>query len=113
MKYMILNFESERPTVDEALAKLEIEIELCKKQGITVLKVIHGYGSSGKGGAIKKALKTWLVLKKRQKLFKDFVKGEEWNSLSAKAEEIKRICPDIIGDIELYHANAGITLIII
>lgn len=112
MEYDELNLEIEKPTVDEALAKIEIKLELCKKMGTKVLKVIHGYGSSGKGGAIKNALKTWLVTGKRKKLFKDFVKGEEWNS-SAKAEEIKKLCPSVLGDMELFFINPGLTIIVV
>lgn len=113
MKYATLNLETEKPTVDEAIALIEREIEICKKIGIVVLKVIHGYGSSGSGGAIKKALKTWSIMAKRRKLFRDFVKGEEWNFNNEKSDEIKKLCPDVLGDLELYYSNPGISLIVI
>ena len=52
MDYAELNLKENSPSVDEAMAILEINIDICKKSGVKVLKVIHGYGSHGVGGAI-------------------------------------------------------------
>ena len=43
---------------------IRVEVEAYKKGGFKVMKVIHGYGSHGVGGAIKNAF-----LKKCQDLF--------------------------------------------
>ena len=47
------NIKENLPTVDEALAALRNELMSARHQGIKVVKIVHGYGSSGKGGAIK------------------------------------------------------------
>ena len=44
--------EAGLPTLDEAWRLVAAEIKLAKREGGKVLKVIHGYGSSGKGGAL-------------------------------------------------------------
>ncbi len=110
MRYKTINLKADQPTVALALAMLEIEIEVARREGVSAVKVIHGYGSHGVGGEIKKALSIWLVEKKRSKFISDFVKGEQWQS-SSVAAKIKKICPDVLGDTELYYINPGITII--
>jgi len=112
MKYKTINLKDTMPTVELALAMIEIEIETCKKEGMQVLKIIHGYGSHGVGGEIKKALKKWLLLKKRSHFISDYVFGEAWNT-SKTAEKIKEICPEVLGDSELFTINPGLTIILL
>ena len=112
MKYKTINLKENQPTVALALALLEIEIEMSRREGIVAIKVIHGYGSHGVGGEIKKALSRWLILAKRRHFITEYVKGEQWTS-SETAEKIKKHCPEIIGDSELYFANAGVTVILL
>ena len=112
MKYKIINLKADQPTVPQALALLEVEIEVSRREGIVVLKVIHGYGSHGVGGEIKRALKYWLDKAVRQKFIRDYIKGEQWTAIP-KNEKFKKLCPEVLGDPELYYANAGVTLILI
>ena len=44
------NLEAGYPTVAEALKHLNFEIRHAKAAGCPVLKIIHGYGSTGTGG---------------------------------------------------------------
>jgi DNA-nicking Smr family endonuclease len=46
------NVEAGMPTLDEARRLVIEEIKRAKREKMKVLKVIHGYGSSGKGGAL-------------------------------------------------------------
>ncbi len=112
MEYKTLNLKEFMPSVDQALKMIELEIELSKKEGIKVLKIIHGYGSNGVGGEIKKSLKTWSQICLRKKLFVSFLRGEEFLN-EDKMKEIKAICPEVVGDIDLFHANPGLSLIVI
>ncbi len=48
-----INLEWDYPTADEALRRLKGELQAAKAMRAPVLKVIHGYGSSGKGGRIR------------------------------------------------------------
>ena len=50
-----LNLEQGRPSVDRALGWLEAELEAARRMNTPLMKLIHGYGSSGKGGALKTA----------------------------------------------------------
>ena len=48
-----INLEDEKPTVSQAMARLQLELRLAKRQDICVLKIIHGFGSTGNGGKIQ------------------------------------------------------------
>ena len=53
----LINLEDEKPTVKQAMDRLELELRLAKKQNVCVLKIIHGFGSTGNGGKIRVALR--------------------------------------------------------
>lgn len=45
-----LNLELGRPDAAEALRRLAAEVEAARHLGTPAMKLIHGYGSSGRGG---------------------------------------------------------------
>src|SRR5271170_649806 len=51
-----VNLKSDLPSVPEALQRLERELALARRDRIAILKIIHGYGSSGVGGDIRIAV---------------------------------------------------------
>ena len=53
MECQIVNLEAGMPTVDMARTHLNMTLRSAKANRVKVLKLIHGYGSSGKGGAIR------------------------------------------------------------
>ena len=55
-----LNLELGWPTVDQALRRLDAELEAARKMNTPLMKLIHGYGSSGKGGRIRTASRRYL-----------------------------------------------------
>ena len=112
MKYKVFNVKENQPTVELALALLEIEIEAARREGIVAMKIIHGYGSHGVGGEIKKALNYWLKRAVQKGFIRDYVKGENWTS-SEKTVKFKKVCPELLGDPELYYANTGVTVILL
>ena len=59
-------------TVSEAMEQLIGEIRTAQRGGDRVLLVVHGYGASGVGGAIKAALSTELPRLARQYGFKAY-----------------------------------------
>lgn len=107
------NVKSNFPTVVEAIGLVEIEIELCKKEGIKLLKVVHGYGSGGRGGAICVAIKNQVKIWKRQNIIKDYLFGVEWNGLNPKACKILKENPDIPLDRDFNHCNMGMTILVL
>ena len=72
------NVEAGLPTLDEARRLVIEEIKRAKREGVKVLKVIHGYGSSGKGGALYVGLRKSFGLRKKEAVIKDFIAGEDF-----------------------------------
>jgi len=62
----VYNIEAGMPTLDEARRQVVEEIRRAKKEGVRVLKVIHGYGSSGKGGKLCEGLRKSFALRKKE-----------------------------------------------
>jgi DNA-nicking Smr family endonuclease len=52
-----VNLEMGHPTVEEARRLLKAELEKCRSRKVTAVKVIHGYGSSGVGGALRQGIR--------------------------------------------------------
>jgi len=73
------NVEAGLPSLDEARRMVIEEIKRAKRDGARVLKVIHGWGSSGKGGVLCSGLRKSFVLRKKEKVIKDFINGEDFS----------------------------------
>ncbi len=106
-----LNLEREKYTVDHAIAMIEIEIENAKREGQVAIKVVHGYGSHGVGGAILLALRPKLVQWKRSGFIQNFFYGDKWNLFDADTQRILQKDKSIYGDRDFYTSNPGITII--
>ena len=55
-----IDIEYGMPTVDVAMPLLSARLRSMKKSGVKAVKIIHGYGSTGKGGRLRKATLTLL-----------------------------------------------------
>ncbi len=113
MKYKVINIEAGLPTVETGQKKLYLEIVTAKRQGVKVLKVIHGYGSTGVGGSLKKGIMQYLTAKKKERFIKEFVPGENWDIFNAEARSILEQYADLRKDIDLGRGNPGITIVLI
>ena len=101
------------PPVDIAIYELEKEIKLAKLEGIKVLKVVHGYGSHGKGGSIKKAVRQFVKVQKRLGLISDYVAGEGWSSSKVKPMGLLEDAPELLLNLDGERFNLGVTIIIL
>lgn len=106
-----INLKECSPTVDYALAVVEIEIENAKAEGVTAIKVLHGYGSHGRGGVILVELRRRLRQLKNQNKITDYFGGDEWNIFSPRTLAILNSDKSISGDEDLNKVNSGITII--
>ncbi len=113
MQLITIDIKSEKQTVKVAIAQFLVEVEAYKKGGFKVMKVIHGYGSHGVGGAIKQEfLKKCQDLKNR-KVIEDFTCCDKWTDKNVVKKIAINYCPDLLADSELYHLNPGCTIIIL
>ena len=113
MELITVNLKYESPSVELAIANMEIEIEIAKKCGVGLIKFIHGYGSHGVGGAILLAVRNRARELKKQKHIKDYFSGEEWALSNSKRFELISSVSNLYGDEDLNHSNPGITFVVI
>ena len=53
---LVLNLKFDSPSAEEALERLTVALRRASEVGIKVIILIHGYGASGEGGRIKRAV---------------------------------------------------------
>ena len=97
---------------EDSVILLEMFLESSKKEGETVVKILHGYGSHGMGGVLFNAVREKLEILKRQKKIKNFFGGGKWNLLDD--ETISALLKDkSCIDEDLNKSNPGITIVIL
>ena len=105
------NAEAGLPTLDDARRLVIEEIKRAKREGVKVLKVIHGYGSSGKGGALFVGLRKSFGLRKKEAVIRDYVAGEDFSIFDATTLDLLEAVPELRGDPDLNATNEGITIL--
>ena len=55
-KFKTISLEDGMPSIPEARGRLTRELHVARVSGLVLLKIIHGYGSSGVGGDLRIAL---------------------------------------------------------
>jgi len=111
MRIKTYNVEVDFPTLDEARRLVIEQIKTAKKEGVRVLKVIHGYGSSGKGGTLNFGLRKSFVLRKKENVIKDFIAGEEFSIFNPTVLTLLEAVPELRGDPDLDTTNEGVTVL--
>ncbi len=107
----IIKLKENNPTVDEAMQRLSIEIVTARKRNMKVIKIIHGYGSSGVGGAIKTALLIRLRTLKNEAKIKTYVTGEEHNEFAGSRNYLLNKYSELKETWIEDRGNPGITFI--
>jgi ribosomal protein S9 len=79
VKVRTVNLEANRPTAEEALRIMESELTACRRRGVRAVILIHGYGSSGVGGAIRTAVRRRLAESGLRGVVRMSAGGEEWS----------------------------------
>lgn len=113
MDFKILNLKQNSPAVDEAIANFLIELDVCRLEGIKIIKIIHGYGSHGKGGEICRELRNICNILKKQKKIKDYMLGNDWTLANERCFNYITTLKDFCGDEDLNRSNPGITLVVL
>jgi hypothetical protein len=105
------NVEAGLPTLNDARRLLIEETKRAKREGIRVLKVIHGYGSSGTGGKLCVGLRKSFGLRKKEGVIKDFITGEDFSIFNETVLNLLEAVPELRGDPDLGATNEGVTII--
>src|ERR1700721_2551777 len=94
----VINLEEGFPTRDQAYQKLEAALTRARKDGIAVLKVIHGYGSTGAGGGLGFAIRGFFGQGKGKGEVAAFVNGESWSSFEERSKLLFAKAPELVLD---------------
>lgn len=112
MNIKIIDIKKDNPPADVAVFYAGEAIELAQKEGLKVVVFIHGYGSHGVGGFIRKELREVLKTQKRQHKIKDYIKGEAFCSSHRLYSQLIKDCPELLlGNTET--PNAGLTIVVL
>ena len=108
-----VNIKSDMPIVDEAIKRIAFQIRTCKFSGAAAVKIIHGYGSTGKGGKIRTAARQYLESQKSKKLIRDCIAGEDFSIFNEATRRAFSLCDELRYDHDLEQYNNGITIVIL
>ena len=109
----VINLEDDMPTVKEAVGRLQLEIKLAKSQGVSVLKVIHGFGSTGRGGKIRPAVHRELEKCRSKGSIEAYIPGEKLSIFDENTRWAIHCCPAFRKDRDIDRWNSGITVIVL
>lgn len=101
------------PTVAAARIKLDQALRTAKARRAPALKIIHGYGSTGKGGAIGRDVRQYLGTKVRSGQLQGFVGGEDFSPFDSTARKLVEACPTLTKDRDYTRGNHGITMVLL
>ena len=87
--YTELNIKEGMPHVCEAMDYLKNSLDRCRRNRYKCILVIHGYGSTGKGGAIHDKARQWLKAQERNGKIKSVIFGEDFSIFNFKSLELK------------------------
>ena len=108
-----VNIKAGMPTVDNAIRKITYNIKSAGPLGVTALKLIHGYGSSGKGGGIRVESRKYLDRIKSQGQIKGYITGENFSIFDEETRMAFNVCDELRRDSDLERHNNGITIVML
>lgn len=107
----VINLETGRPTLEEARRRLLAEMEAAGRASVRILKVIHGYGSSGMGGSLCAGIRRSLRLRLKEGKVRRVVVGERFSSDTNEGRELAQRHSGLRSDRDFNRANPGITIV--
>jgi hypothetical protein len=106
----IIDLEDGMPKVEEARLRMQHELNAATKQGYAAVKLIHGYGSSGTGGALRIELQKELRRLADSGTIRAFIAGEDWRVSNEQTWALLKRYPEWKQDADLGKGNKGISL---
>jgi hypothetical protein len=109
----IANLEVGKPTIHDALSRLDQELSAARRAGCGLVKLIHGYGSSGAGGDIRIAVQRRLAEMTRDGQIGNCIFGENWSKSDEQTWKLIQARPELKSDQDLGRKNLGITIVVL
>jgi len=108
-----VNIKSDLPTVDDAIRRVTYNIKNAGAFGVSALKIIHGYGSTGKGGAIRTETRKYLDRQIIRRQIKYYITGEDFSIFNENTRKAFLACDGLRNDSDIERHNNGITIVIL
>ena len=108
-----VDIKSDMPTVDDAIRRVTFHIKNAGSLGISVLKFVHGYGSTGKGGGIRTATRKYLETQKKRGAIRDYIPGEDFSIFDEATLQAFLICDELRKDSDIERHNNGVTIVVL
>lgn len=105
-----LNLEHGYPTAAAAAARMTNALLTYKHRGYKAVILIHGYGSTGVGGGIKKTVNESLKAPGMRGVVRAFAGGERWFE---RKRELLNLCGALSGFERCIAHNEGVTVVIL
>lgn len=109
----LINLEQGMPRVEEARLRLERELKIARQQQCAAVKLVHGYGSSGTGGALRNELQKELDQAARNGEIRAFIAGEDWRISDETTWQLLKRFPEWKQDTDLGRNNRGISIVVL
>ena len=107
-----LDIEAGLPTVAEALRRLEAQLDRARADGVRVVRVIHGWGSSsGGGGKIRAAARQWLQGQLERGRIRSYLPGDRYPRALPEGRDFLRRHPALRASENSDRNNPGITFV--
>src|SRR5207245_8194286 len=103
-----LDLETGLPSIEEARKRLRAALNAAKSRRDCVMKVIHGYGSSGVGGRLRPAIRQSLRLRAKEGVIEGAIHGENWTIFDERTRALLERYPVLKRDPDLEKSNEGI-----
>ena len=107
-----VNLEQGKPTAEQAIARMNQAVFSAKASGTKVIKLIHGYGSSGKGGVIRARVYAELEARKAAGIVSDYIPGDAFSPFSPAGRKALSVMAELSRDRDYSRGNLGITLVL-
>jgi Smr domain len=101
------------PSVEQARERLQTELRSARQSGVKVLKLVHGYGSSGIGGDLRFSLQSTLRQMAQQHEIGDCIYGENWRTSDQRTWNLLKRMPELKSDSDLGKGNKGMTIVVL
>jgi DNA-nicking Smr family endonuclease len=106
-----INLKAGLPTVDGALRKLKRELQDAKADRRRLVRIIHGYGSTGVGGEIRVAVRKQLQGMLTSKKIQSFLPGEDYSDSTNAGEALLARHLGLRSSLRTDSRNPGITFV--
>jgi hypothetical protein len=109
----VINLEENMPAVEQTRLRMQHELHTARSQGYTAVKLIHGYGSSGVGGALRTELQKELRAAAAAGAVRACIAGEDWRVSDETTWGLLKKFPEWKQDSDLGKNNHGISIVVL